>query len=98
MNKLKNNSKRTIFGSPKGTDYVIRIIFENSLTHKKLQIRMLKTRGQRPYIEYGNGTVFYGNHRNDSFIEYVSTLLKIDEISKYEGVLDQKEYERILKE
>lgn len=96
LNKLKITSERKWFANVKGTDYIIKIIYTDSKTDEQLLVRILKSINSDPSIEFGTGTVFDGTFKNDKLIDFVSSLIKLNDIKKYNGILGQKEYERIV--
>ena len=96
LNKLKKSSKRKLFTNVKGTEYVIRIIYSDSKTGDQLLVRILKSINSEPSIEFGTGTIFDGTFKNNKLIDFVSSLIKLNDIKKYNGILGQKEYEEIV--
>ena len=94
LNNLKNNSRIKWFSDPHGTEYSIRLVYENSKTREKLLVRILKNPGFSPTIEYGAGTIFDRRYKNNELVSYVTKLIKLDSIKKYKGQLSQKEYEK----
>ena len=96
LNKLKNFSERKWFGNVKGTDYIIRLIYTDSKTGKQLLVRILKSINSTPSIEYGIGTIFDEIFKNDDLINFVSIVINLEEIERYEGSLSQREYENII--
>jgi len=93
LNYLKNKSKRKFFGNVKGTEYVIRLVYSDIKTNQKLLLRILKSTDSSPTIEYGSGTMFDGNYKNDELVNYISSLIKLDAIKKHKGNLNQEEYD-----
>lgn len=97
LNVLKNESKPILFGGRKGNDYSIDLLYQNSSTGDKLFIRILKNIELKPTVIYGAGTIFDGSHRNESLVDYVTSIIKLDAIKKYNGELTQEKYEELIK-
>lgn len=93
LNDLKNGSRRKWFANVKGTDFIIRLIYTDSETGEQLLVRILKSIGSTPTIEYGSGNIFDGAYKNEEFFSYIACLIKLEEIKQYEGNLNQEEYE-----
>jgi hypothetical protein len=72
---------------------MIRIIYSDSKTGDQLLVRILKSINSEPSIEFGTGTAFDGTFKNDELINFVSTLINLKGIKKYDGILGQNEYE-----
>jgi len=92
LNRLKNISKPHFF-SNKGRDYIIRLYFSDSKTGNKLLMTITKSNDWPINIEYGSGTIFDGNYKNDELVNYISSLIKLDAIKRYKGSLSQEEYD-----
>lgn len=97
MNELKNLSERKWFGNVKGTDYIIRIIYTNTETGDELLVRILKSIDSTPSIEYGSGTIFDSAFKNDKLVDLVSRIINLEGIERYNGSLNQNEYESNIK-
>ena len=97
LNNLKNSSERKWFGNVKGTDYIIRLNFTDSITGDQLLVRILKSMNSTPSIEYGPGTILDGTFKNDKLINFVSTIINLEDIEQYDGSLGQREYETIVR-
>ncbi len=96
LNTIKNSSESILFGGRKGNEYTVDLVYTNSDTGDKLLIRIFKNIELKPTIVYGAGTLFDGSYRNDELVEYVTSIIKLDAIKKYEGSLTQKEYDEFI--
>lgn len=94
LNNLKNTSQRKWFTNVKGTEFIIRLVYTDSGTGEQLLVRILKSIDSPPTIEYGSGTLFDGSYKNQKLFDYVTSLIKLDEIKQYKGNLSQEEYEK----
>ncbi len=96
LNQLKTNSKINLFAELKATEYSIRLYFENSDTDEKLLMNISKSKGRTATIEYGAGTIFDGKYQNPELIQYLSQILKLDEIKAHKGKLTQAGYDNLI--
>ncbi|TKG88259.1 hypothetical protein EYV94_27375 [Puteibacter caeruleilacunae] len=98
LNELKNVSKGKWVIDNKATEYFIRLYYEDTETGEKLVISISKSKGSTPTIEYGLGTLFDAQYKNEKLVDYVGSLIKLEEIKQYKGSLTQEVYDkRILK-
>ena len=96
LNNLKNISQRKWFGDTKGTEYIVRLVYTDSNTGEQLLISISKSKNSQPVIEYGSGTIFDRMYKNDEFFNYVTSIIKLENIKQYEGGLSQEEYEKLI--
>jgi len=93
LNVLKNNSEGVLFGSVKGTEFVIELVYVDSESSRKLLLKILKSGRVEPTVMNGPGNWFDGIYENHELVSYVSALIKLEEIQRYNGALSQEEYD-----
>lgn len=96
LNQLKNKSSSNLFAALKATEYSIRLYFEDSETGEILLISISKSKDRIATIEYGTGTIFDGKYQNPELIQYLSQILKLDDLKNHKGKLTQAEYNNLI--
>tara|TARA_B110001450_G_C17532385_1_gene445167 strand:+ start:321 stop:824 length:504 start_codon:yes stop_codon:yes gene_type:complete len=94
LNLLKNQSQRKWFANLKSTEFFMTLVYKNSNTTEQLLISISKSTDSSPTIEYGSGTLFDGKYKNNEFVSYISSLMKLDSIKNHKGSLSQEDYNK----
>ena len=98
LNQLKNQSKiQWLAFHQKPTKYSMRLVFIDTLKNEKLLMTINYSGNWYPQIRFGNGTMFNAIRKNRKFIEYLGSIIHLEEIRKYKGALTQKEYDKLIR-
>jgi len=78
LNQLKNKSKKKLFLNPsiKGSKFVIKLIFNDTINNKKLLITIFKDEGMEPTVVFGEGLIFDVLYQNNELLKYTDSLIQ----------------------
>ena len=94
LSQLKNKSKKDYFTAHRPVLYEIDVLFTESRNTDDFLLRLISTPPNNQHlVQVG----YYSQYLNENLFNYVASLIKLEEIKKYEGRLSQEEYDRFIR-